>query len=122
LLDGFLGEVVFDLDSLVHSPFLDQLHLPLDRCLLLEVAHCFKLDLLLLEPVPHLELVTMFVWKMMVDLVLVNALRVLVDTHLQWTCSSARCTEPLHHLTHQDQLALFESHSLIKHNVTRNFN
>jgi hypothetical protein len=70
-------------------PFLDQLHLPLDRCLLLEVAHCLDLDPLLLEPVPHLELVEMLVWKMMVDLVLVKALRVLVDTHIQWTCSLA---------------------------------
>jgi hypothetical protein len=86
-----LGEVVFDLESLVHPPFLDQLHLSLDRCLLLEVAHCLELDLLLLELVPHLELVEMLVWKMMVDLVLVKALRFLVDTHLQWTCSLARC-------------------------------
>jgi hypothetical protein len=105
-----LGEVVFDLGSLVHPPFLNQLHLPLDRCLLLEVSHCLELDLLLLEPVPHLELVEMLVWRMMVDLMLVKALRVLVDTHLQWTCSLARCTKPLHHLTHQDQLALLESH------------
>jgi hypothetical protein len=104
-----LGEVVFDLESLVHLPFLDQLHLPLDQCLLLEVAHCLELDLLL-ELVPHLELVEMLVWKMIVDLVLMKALQVLVDTHLQWTCSLARCMEPLHHLTHQDQLALFESH------------
>jgi hypothetical protein len=105
-----LGEVVFDLESLVHIPFLDQLHLPLDRCLLLEVAQCLDLGPLLLEPVPHLKLVKMLVWNMMVVLVLVKALRVLVDTHLQWTCSLARCTEPLHHLTHQVQLALFESH------------
>jgi hypothetical protein len=75
--------VVFDLESLVHPPFLDQLHLPLDRCLLLEVAHCLELDLLLLlELVPHLELVEMLVCKMMVDLVLVKALRVFMDTHL----------------------------------------
>jgi hypothetical protein len=84
-----LGEVVFDLESLVHPPFLDQLHIPLDRCLLIEVAHCLELDLILLELVPHLELVGMLVWKMMVDLVLVKALWVLVDTHLQWTCSLA---------------------------------
>jgi hypothetical protein len=88
LLGGLLGEVVFDLESLVHPPFLDQLHLPLDRCLLLEVAHCLELDLLL-EPDPHLELVEMLVWKMMVDLVLMKALWVLVDIHLQWTCSLA---------------------------------
>jgi hypothetical protein len=105
-----LGEVVFDLGSLVHPPFLDQLYLPLDRCLILEVDHCLELDLLLLEPVPHLELVEMLVWRMMVDLMLVKALRVLVDTHLQWTSSLARCPEPLHHLTHQDQLALLESY------------
>jgi hypothetical protein len=82
LLSGLLGEVVFDLGSPVHPPFLDQLLIPLDRCLLLKVAHCLELDLLLLEPVPHLELVEILVWKMMVDLVLVRALRVLVDTHL----------------------------------------
>jgi hypothetical protein len=109
LLDGLLGEVVFDLESLVHPPFLDQLHLPLDRCLL-EVAHRLDLNPLVLELVPHLELVEILVWKMMVDLVLVKALQVLVDTHLQWTCTLARCTEPLHLLTHQDQLALLESH------------
>jgi hypothetical protein len=73
------------------------------------VAHCLKLDLLL-ELDPHLELVKMLVWKMMVDLMLVKALRVLVDTHLQRTCSLAQCMEPLHHLAHQDQLALLESH------------
>jgi hypothetical protein len=73
------------------------------------VAHCLELDLLL-ELVLHLELVEMLVQKMMVDLVLVKALWVLVDTHLQWRCSLARCTDPLHHLTHQDQLALLESH------------
>jgi hypothetical protein len=102
--------VVFDLESLVHLPFVDQLHLPHDQCLPLEVAHCLDLDPLLLEPVPHLELLEMLVWKMMVDLMLVEALRVLVDTHLQWTCSLARCMEPLHHLIHQDQLALLDNH------------
>jgi hypothetical protein len=102
-----LGEAVFDLESLVHPHFLDQLHLSLDRCLLIEVAHCFDL---LLELVPHFELVEMLVWRMIVDLVLVRALRVLVVTHLQWTYSLVQCTEPLHHLTHQDQLALLESH------------
>jgi hypothetical protein len=81
--------MVFDLESLVHLPFIDQLHLPLDQCLPLEVAHCLDFDLLLLEPVPHLVLVEMLVWKMMVDLVLVKALRVLVGTHFQWTCSLA---------------------------------
>jgi hypothetical protein len=82
LLDALLGAVVFDLESLVHLIFLDQLHLPLDQCPPLEVAHSLDLDPLLLEPVTHLELVEMLVWKMMVDLVLVKALRVLVGTHL----------------------------------------
>jgi hypothetical protein len=75
--------VVFDLESLVHPPFLDQLHLPLDRCLPLEVAHCLELNLSLLEPVPNLELVEILVWSMMVDLELMKALWVLVDTHLR---------------------------------------
>jgi hypothetical protein len=101
--------VVFDLESLVYTPFLDQLQLPLDQCPLLEVAHYLHL-VPLLQPVPHLELVEMLIWRMMVDLVLVKALRVLMDTHLQWTCSLAQRMEPLHHLTHQDQLALLESH------------
>jgi hypothetical protein len=69
-------------ESLVHPTFLDQLHLPLDRCLLLELTHCLELDLLFLESDPHLELVEMLVWKMLVDFVLVEALWVLVDTHL----------------------------------------
>jgi hypothetical protein len=42
--------VVFDLDPIVHLPFLDQLHLPLDQCLPLEVVHRLDLDPLLLEP------------------------------------------------------------------------
>jgi hypothetical protein len=46
------------------------------------VAYHFDLDPLLLESVPHLELMDMLVWKMMVDLVLVKTLRVLMDTHL----------------------------------------
>jgi hypothetical protein len=100
--------VVFDLELHVHLPFLD--HLPLDQRYPLEVAHLFYLHPLLLEPCPHLELVEMLLWKMMVDLVLVKALRVILDTHLQWTCSLARRTEPLHHLIHQDQLAVLESH------------
>jgi hypothetical protein len=66
---------VFDPEFLDHLPCLDQLHLPLDPCPPLEVAH---LDLLLhhLEPVPHLELVEMPKWKMTVDLVLVEALQI----------------------------------------------
>jgi hypothetical protein len=45
------------------------------------VAHHLDLHPLLLEPYPHLELVEMLAWKMMVDLVLVEALRILLDTH-----------------------------------------
>jgi hypothetical protein len=95
---------------------------PLIKCLPLEVAHRHDLDPRLPEPFPHLELVEMLMWMMTVDLVLVKALWVLLDTHLQWTCSLAQRTEPLHHVTHQDQLALLESQYLIKDNVTRNFN
>ena len=61
--------------ELVHPPQLDHGHLPLDHCPLLEVAHL--LDLLHhLEPVPHLGLVEMLVWKMTVDRVLVEALQI----------------------------------------------
>ena len=98
------------------------LHLPLDQCPPLEVAHRLGLHPLLLELFSHLELVEMLVWKMMVDLVLMKALRILLDTHLQCTCSLARRMEPLHHLVHQDQLAALGTISLIKHNVTRNLN
>jgi hypothetical protein len=99
-----LGAVVFDPESLDHIPCLDHLHLPLDQCPPLEVSHHLDLD-----PLPHLELVEMLVWKVMVDLVLVKALQVILGTHLQWKSSSARRTEPLHYLIHQDQLALLES-------------
>jgi hypothetical protein len=101
---------VFDPESLDHLPCLDHLHLPLDQCPPLEVAHRLDLHLLILEPDPHLELVEMLSWKMMVDLVLAEALRIPLDTHPQWTCSLARRTEPLHHLVHQDQLAPLGSH------------
>ena len=104
-----MGAVVFDPESLDQLPCLDHIHLPLDQCLPVEVAHRLDLDPLPLEPVPHLELVEMLIWKMMVDLVLVEAVRIPLDTHPQWTCSLALCTEPLHHLSHQDQLALLES-------------
>jgi hypothetical protein len=77
--------VVFDLELLVHLPCLDHLHLPLNQCPPLEVAHRLDLDPRLLEPFSHLELVEMLVWKMMVDLVLVEALRILLDTTPQWT-------------------------------------
>jgi hypothetical protein len=66
-----LGEAVFDP---AHLPCLEYCHLPLDHCLPLEVAH--PLDLHCLKSVPHLGLVEMLVWKMMVDLVLVEALRI----------------------------------------------
>jgi hypothetical protein len=46
-----------------------------------------NIEAISLSLVPHLELVEMLIWKMMVDLVLVKALQVLVDTYLQWTCS-----------------------------------
>jgi hypothetical protein len=105
-----LGAVVFDPKSLDHLPCLDYLHLPLDQCPPLEVAHRLDLHHLILEPYPHLELVEMLVWKMMVDLVLVGALRIPLDTHPQWTCSLVRRTEPLHHLVHQDKLAPLGSH------------
>jgi hypothetical protein len=97
--------VVSDLEFLDHLPCLDHLHLPLDQCPPLEVAHLPGLHPLLLELCPYFELVEMLVWKMMVDLMLVVALRIPLDTNPQWTCSLARCTEPLHHLVHQDQLA-----------------
>jgi hypothetical protein len=87
--------VVFDFESLDHLPCLDHLHLPLDQCPPIKVAHRLDLHSLLLELFPHLELVEMLVWKMMVDLVLLEALRILLGTHPQWTCSLARRTEPL---------------------------
>jgi hypothetical protein len=59
---------VFDPVSPAHLPCL---HLPLDYCPPLEVAHFNHLEL-----DPHLESVEMLAWKMMVDLVLVWALRI----------------------------------------------
>jgi hypothetical protein len=109
LLGGLLGVAVFDLESLDHLLCHYCLHLPLDHCLL-EVAHHLDLHLHFLEPDPHLELVEMLAWKMMVDLVLVWAPRILLDTRHQWTCSLARCMELLHHLVHQDQLTPLGSH------------
>jgi hypothetical protein len=102
--------MVFDPESLDHLPYLHYHHLPLDQCPHLKVAHRLDLHRLLIEPHPHLELVEMLVWKMMVDLVFVEALRIPLDTHPQWTCSLVRCMEPLHHLIHQDQLAPLGSH------------
>ena len=67
---------VFDPEFLDHLACLDQYHLRLDHCPPLEVAHPLDLHFHHLEPVPHLELVEMLSWKMMVDLVLVWALRI----------------------------------------------
>jgi hypothetical protein len=67
---------VFEPEFLDHLPCLDQLHLSLDHCPPLEVAHPLDLHLHYLEPNPHLELVEMLDWKMTVDLVLVEALRI----------------------------------------------
>jgi hypothetical protein len=101
---------VFDPKLLDHLPCLDQLHLPLDPCPPLEVAHPLDLHHYYLEPDSHLGLVEMLGWNMMADLVLVWAIRIPLGTHPQWICSLARRTEPLHHLIHQDQLALLGSH------------
>jgi hypothetical protein len=65
---------VFDLEFPTHLPCLYHCHLPLDHCPPLDVAH--PLDLHFLELNPHLELVEMLAWKMMVDLVLEWALRI----------------------------------------------
>jgi hypothetical protein len=105
-----LGAVVFGLEFLDHLPCLDHLQLPLDQCPPLEVAHRLDLHSPPLEPFPHLGLVEMLICKMMVDLVLVEALRIPLDTHPQWTCSLERRMESLHHLVHQDQLAPLVSH------------
>jgi hypothetical protein len=67
---------VFDPVLLDHLPCLDHCHLPLDYCPLLEVAHLLDLLLHCIEPDPHFELVEMLDLKMMVDLVLVEALRI----------------------------------------------
>jgi hypothetical protein len=72
-LGGLLGVAVFDL---VHLPCLDHWHLPLDHCPPLEVSHLLDLHFHHLELDPHLELVEMLVWKMMVDLLLMGALRI----------------------------------------------
>jgi hypothetical protein len=67
---------VFDPKFLVHLPCLVHLHLPLNHCPPLEVAHPLDLYFHHLEPDPHLELVEMLAWKMTVDLVFVEALRI----------------------------------------------
>jgi hypothetical protein len=61
----------FDPVFLDHLPCLYFLHLPLDHCTPLEVAHPIDLHFHHLESDPHLELVEMLGWKMTVDLVLV---------------------------------------------------
>jgi hypothetical protein len=68
---------VFDPVLLDHLPFLDHYHLPLDNCPPLEVTHSLDLHFHHLKLGPHLGLVEMLDWKMMVDLVLVEALRIL---------------------------------------------
>jgi hypothetical protein len=59
-----------------HLPCLDHWHLPLDHCPPLEVAHLLDLHVHPLKLGPHLELVEMLDFKMMVDLVHVEALRI----------------------------------------------
>jgi hypothetical protein len=66
---------VFDPVFLAHLPCLYH-HLPLDHCPPLEVAHPLDLHFHHLGPNPRLELTEMLAWKMMVDLVLVWALRI----------------------------------------------
>jgi hypothetical protein len=65
---------VFDPEFLDHLPCFHHLRLPLDHCPPLEVAHPLDIHLHHLEAEPRLKLVEMLAWKMMVDLVLVEAL------------------------------------------------
>jgi hypothetical protein len=65
---------VYDPIFLAHLPCLYYLHLPLDHCPPLKVAHPLDLHFHHLEHVPHLELVEMLGWKMTIDLVLVWAI------------------------------------------------
>jgi hypothetical protein len=58
----------------LHPPCLDHLHLPLDHCRHLEVAHLLDLLLHQFEPHPRFELVKMLAWRRMVDLVHLEAL------------------------------------------------
>jgi hypothetical protein len=67
---------VFDPVFLDHLLCLDYLHLPLDQCPPLEVAHPLDLHHYYLELDPHIEWAKMLAWKMMVDLVLMEALRI----------------------------------------------
>jgi hypothetical protein len=66
----------FDPIFLDHLPCLHYLHLPLDHCPPLEVAHLLDLHFHHLELVPHLGKAEMLDWKMTVDLVLMWALRI----------------------------------------------
>jgi hypothetical protein len=61
----------------LYPPCIDHLHLPLDHCRHLEVAHLLDLLIHQLEPHPHLELVEMLAWRRKVDLVHLEALRIL---------------------------------------------
>jgi hypothetical protein len=76
LLGGVLGVVVFDPVFLDHLPCRHFLHFPLDHCPPLELAHPVDLHFHHLEPDPRLGFVEMLDWKMTVDLVLVEALRI----------------------------------------------
>jgi hypothetical protein len=67
---------VFDPVLLDRLPCLGHDHLPLDHCPPLEVAHLLDLLLHCIELDPHFELVEMLDLKMMVDLMLVEALRI----------------------------------------------
>jgi hypothetical protein len=67
---------VFDPVLLDQLPCLDYLHLPLDPCPPLEVAHLLDLFLHHLELDPHLGLVEMLAQKMTVDFMLMEALRI----------------------------------------------
>ena len=60
----------------LHPPCLDHLHLPLDHCRHLEVAHLIDLLLHQLKSHPHFELVGMLAWRRMVDLVHLKALQI----------------------------------------------
>jgi hypothetical protein len=73
-LDGLLGVAVFDPVLLDHLPCLDHHYLPFDHCPPFEMAHPFDLHFHHLELDPHLELLEMLAWKMMVDLMLEWAL------------------------------------------------
>jgi hypothetical protein len=59
-----------------HPPCLPHLHLPLDHCHHLVVAHLLDLLLHQLELHPHFELVEMLAWRRTVDLVHLEALRI----------------------------------------------